>query len=276
MHAIPGRTCPSSAANWRARAVQHFLRRARITRPRSSAAFRPTSPRPLWPGDWKISARTARAFHRQDQGLQAQEVWPGPTGAAPRATTMPAHLRHGVDQREGSHRITCSAWKKREARPPQDGRELDLFHMQEEAPARCFWHPKGWSIFAHACGLHARRTGKGGFQEVNAPEIMGCRPVAAVGRPGKFGENMVPDAHPDDTALCDQHDELSGPTCRLQMLMPSAAIATCRCGSRSSARSSLRTVWRVAWPDARAPRSHSRTPRNIFITPTRSPLNPWP
>jgi len=33
------------------------------------------------------------------------------------------------------------------ARPSQLGRELDLFHFQEKAPALVFWHPKGWTIF---------------------------------------------------------------------------------------------------------------------------------
>ncbi len=39
------------------------------------------------------------------------------------------------------------------------GRELDLFHLQEEAPGAVFWHPKGWTVFQTPDRLHARAAG---------------------------------------------------------------------------------------------------------------------
>jgi threonyl-tRNA synthetase len=36
------------------------------------------------------------------------------------------------------------------------GREMELFHLQEEAPGMVFWHPNGWTLYRGAGGLHAR------------------------------------------------------------------------------------------------------------------------
>jgi threonyl-tRNA synthetase len=51
------------------------------------------------------------------------------------------------------------------------GRELDLFHFQEEGPGVVFWHPKGWTIF-QALIAYMRRRLTGDYDEVNAPQIL--------------------------------------------------------------------------------------------------------
>jgi threonyl-tRNA synthetase len=51
------------------------------------------------------------------------------------------------------------------------GRELDLFHFQEEGPGVVFWHPKGWTIF-QALIAYMRRRLNGDYAEVNAPQIL--------------------------------------------------------------------------------------------------------
>jgi threonyl-tRNA synthetase len=51
------------------------------------------------------------------------------------------------------------------------GRELDLFHFQEEGPGVVFWHPKGWTIF-QALIAYMRRRLSGDYSEVNAPQIL--------------------------------------------------------------------------------------------------------
>ncbi len=51
------------------------------------------------------------------------------------------------------------------------GRELDLFHFQEEGPGVVFWHAKGWSIFQSLVGYMRRRLA-GNYDEVNAPQIL--------------------------------------------------------------------------------------------------------
>ena len=78
------------------------------------------------------------------------------------------------------------------------GRELDLFHMQEEAPGAVFWHPKGWGIFQRLIGYMREAQEKAGFQEVNAPEIMDAVLWQQSGHLEKFGENMFMTRTPDD------------------------------------------------------------------------------
>ncbi len=52
------------------------------------------------------------------------------------------------------------------------GRELDLFHFQEEAPGAVFWHPKGWTMFQQLIAYMREKQRAAGYQEINAPEIM--------------------------------------------------------------------------------------------------------
>src|SRR5271168_3937572 len=78
------------------------------------------------------------------------------------------------------------------------GRELDLFHMQEEAPGAVFWHPKGWHIFQTLIAYMRARQNEAGFQEVNAPELMDRSLWEASGHWAQFGENMYTTRTPDD------------------------------------------------------------------------------
>ena len=52
------------------------------------------------------------------------------------------------------------------------GREMDLFHFQEEGPGTIFWHPKGWSLFQTLIGYMRRRQEQAGYIEVNTPMIL--------------------------------------------------------------------------------------------------------
>jgi threonyl-tRNA synthetase len=52
------------------------------------------------------------------------------------------------------------------------GREMDLFHFQEEAPGSVFWHPKGWTLFQSLENYIRRRQTEAGFLEVNSPQLM--------------------------------------------------------------------------------------------------------
>ena len=78
------------------------------------------------------------------------------------------------------------------------GRELDLFHLQEEAPGAVFWHPKGWQIFQSLIGYMREAQERAGFQEVSAPEIMDASLWQQSGHLEKFGENMFLTRTPDD------------------------------------------------------------------------------
>ena len=52
------------------------------------------------------------------------------------------------------------------------GREMDLFHFQEEAPGSVFWHPKGWTLFQALENYIRRRQTRAGYMEVNSPQLM--------------------------------------------------------------------------------------------------------
>lgn len=52
------------------------------------------------------------------------------------------------------------------------GRELDLFHFQEDAPGAVFWHPKGWTVFRVLVDYMRRRQDSAGYVEVNTPDVM--------------------------------------------------------------------------------------------------------
>ena len=78
------------------------------------------------------------------------------------------------------------------------GRELDLFHLQEEAPGAVFWHPKGWQVFQTLIAYMRQRQAEAGFQEVNAPELMDAHLWEQSGHMEKFGENMFLTKAPDD------------------------------------------------------------------------------
>jgi threonyl-tRNA synthetase len=78
------------------------------------------------------------------------------------------------------------------------GRELDLFHLQEEAPGAVFWHPKGWHIFQTLIGYMRAKQLAAGFQEVNGPELMDRSLWEASGHWQQFGENMFTTRTPDE------------------------------------------------------------------------------
>ena len=52
------------------------------------------------------------------------------------------------------------------------GREMDLFHFQEDGPGTIFWHPKGWNLFQTLIGYMRRRQEQAGYIEVNTPMIL--------------------------------------------------------------------------------------------------------
>ncbi len=78
------------------------------------------------------------------------------------------------------------------------GKELDLFHLQEEAPGAVFWHPKGWALFQQLIAYMRERQTAAGFLEVNTPEIMDRELWVTSGHIETFGENMYLTRTPDE------------------------------------------------------------------------------
>ena len=77
------------------------------------------------------------------------------------------------------------------------GKDLDLFHLQEEAPGAVFWHPRGWSVFQSLISYMRERQNAAGYEEVSAPELMDVTLWAQSGHLEKFGENMFLTQTPD-------------------------------------------------------------------------------
>src|SRR6202011_2103712 len=70
------------------------------------------------------------------------------------------------------------------------GRELDLFHLQEEAVGSVFWHPKGWRLFRVVEEYMRTRLDTAGYLEVKAPQLLDRSLWEASGHWENFGENM--------------------------------------------------------------------------------------
>ncbi|MFL5158975.1 MAG: threonine--tRNA ligase, partial [Microvirga sp.] len=77
------------------------------------------------------------------------------------------------------------------------GREMDLFHFQEEGPGVVFWHPKGWTVFQELISYMRRRL-KGTYHEVNAPQILDKALWETSGHWGWYRENMFATQTEDD------------------------------------------------------------------------------
>jgi len=78
------------------------------------------------------------------------------------------------------------------------GREIDLFHFQEEAPGAVFWHPKGWALFQTLIGYMRRRQQTWGYVEVNSPDMLDRALWEKSGHWEKFAENMYIAETPDE------------------------------------------------------------------------------
>ena len=70
------------------------------------------------------------------------------------------------------------------------GREMELFHLQEEAAGSVFWHPKGWKLYSTLQEYMARKLENNGYSEVKTPQIVDRRLWEKSGHWDKFRENM--------------------------------------------------------------------------------------
>ncbi|SFJ11631.1 threonyl-tRNA synthetase [Phyllobacterium sp. CL33Tsu] len=70
------------------------------------------------------------------------------------------------------------------------GREMDLFHFQEEGPGVVFWHPKGWRMFQNLVSYMRRRLDSHGYSEVNAPQVLDKSLWETSGHWGWYRDNM--------------------------------------------------------------------------------------
>ena len=81
------------------------------------------------------------------------------------------------------------------------GKQLNFFHLQEEAAGSVFWHPKGWTIYREIETYMRRRLEDGGYAEVKTPQLVDRALWEASGHWDKFRENMFTAEAEDDRTL---------------------------------------------------------------------------
>jgi len=110
----------------------------------------------------------------------------------------------GDSKNEMLQRIYGTAWAKKEEQEAylhmleeaekrdhrKLGRQLDLFHFQEEAPGLIFWHPKGWTVWQQVEQYMRRVYQDTGYQEVKAPQILDRSLWQKTGHWDNYRENM--------------------------------------------------------------------------------------
>jgi threonyl-tRNA synthetase len=140
----------------------------------------------------------------------------GKVGKAFKLMRLAGSYWRGDSSREQLQRIYGTAWtteeqlaaylhqleeaEKRDHR--RLGREMDLFHLQEEAPGSVFWHAKGWTLFQTLIAYMRRRQEADGYAEVNSPDMMEKKLWEQSGHWEKFGENMFVTETPDERVFC--------------------------------------------------------------------------
>ncbi len=149
--------------------------------------------RMYWHGDWQDLCRGPHLAHTGQLPADAFKLM-GVSGA---------HW-FGQTDRPMLQRITGVAFRNRqelkdylnflEEAAKRDhrrlGREMDLFHMQEEAPGQVFWHPNGWTIYTTLQDYMRRQQRAGGYVEVNTPQVVDRKLWEASGHWEKYQENM--------------------------------------------------------------------------------------
>ncbi len=119
-------------------------------------------------------------------------------------TSVAGAYWRGDSSREMLQRIYGTAWpnakelrlhlKRLEEAEKRDhrkiGKQLGLFHFQQEAPGMAFWHPRGWTIYQTIQSYMKRRQDENGYLEINTPQLVDFSLWEKSGHAAKFSEEM--------------------------------------------------------------------------------------
>ena len=153
------------------------------------------------PGDEELS------FYRQGEFI---DLCRGPhvpsTGKfkAFKLTSVAGAYWRGDSDKEMLQRVYGTAWgskkdlklylKRLEEAEKRDhrklGKQLGLFHFQEEAPGMAFWHPKGWTIYQTIRTYMKKVQDANGYQEINTPQLVDYSLWEKSGHASKFADEM--------------------------------------------------------------------------------------
>ncbi|WP_027238095.1 threonine--tRNA ligase [Leisingera caerulea] len=149
--------------------------------------------RMYWHGDWQDLCRGPHLQHTGQLPGDAFKLM-SIAGAYWRGDSSRAMLQriYGVaftgKEKLKAHLHMLEEAAKRDHR--KLGREMDLFHMQEEAPGQIFWHPNGWTVYTQLQDYMRRQQRKGGYVEVNTPQVVDRKLWERSGHWDKYQENM--------------------------------------------------------------------------------------
>ena len=149
--------------------------------------------RMYWHGDWQD---LCRGPHLQNTGQVPGDSWKlmSIAGAYWRGDSDRAmlHRIYGVafqnKEQLKAHMNMLEEAAKRDHR--KLGREMDLYHMQEEAPGQVFWHPNGWLIYTQLQDYMRRKQRAGGYVEVNTPQVVDRKLWEQSGHWEKYQDHM--------------------------------------------------------------------------------------
>ena len=149
--------------------------------------------RMYWHGDWQD---LCRGPHLQNTGQVpadgfklmniAGAYWRGDSNRPMLQRIYGAAFTNKEGLKDHLHRLEQAALRDHR----KLGREMDLFHMQEEAPGQVFWHPNGWTIYTELQDYMRRRQRAGGYVEVNTPQVVNRKLWEASGHWESYQENM--------------------------------------------------------------------------------------
>ncbi|WP_108814585.1 threonine--tRNA ligase [Loktanella sp. Alg231-35] len=178
----------------RARAIKHYQDNGEPYKVELIEAIPGDEPlRMYWHGDWQDLCRGPHLQHTGQvpaDGFKLMSIagayWRGDSDRAMLQRIYGAAFTNKEGLKAHLHMLEEAA--KRDHR--KLGREMDLFHMQEEAPGQVFWHPNGWTVYTELQDYMRRRQRKGGYVEVNTPQVVDRKLWEASGHWEKYQEHM--------------------------------------------------------------------------------------
>ncbi len=195
MKEIINRRDPVTTEVWeRERAIKHYTDNNEPYKVELIEAIPGDEPlRMYWHGDWQDLCRGPHLQHTGQVPGDAFKLM-SIAGAYWRGDSDRAMLQriYGVafqnKEKLKAHLTMLEEAAKRDHR--KLGREMDLFHMQEEAPGQIFWHPNGWTVYTTLQDYMRRKQRAGGYVEVNTPQVVDRKLWEASGHWDKYQEHM--------------------------------------------------------------------------------------
>ena len=178
----------------RARAVQHYTDTDEPFKVELINAIPGDEPlRMYWHGDWQDLCRGPHLQHTGQVPADAFKLmniagayWRGDSNRPMLQRIYGVAFKNRDDLKKHLHMLEEAA--KRDHR--RLGREMDLFHMQEEAPGQIFWHPNGWTIYTVLQDYMRRKQRADGYVEVNTPQVVNRRLWEESGHWENYQEHM--------------------------------------------------------------------------------------